>query len=232
MSFKDEDFVEIEYSAWNASDNRLVSTTDEKRAKEADIYDSNAAYGPTLIVIGSGGAISGLDRELRGMNIGETRKFTFAPDDAFGERHEELVKVMPLSAFRAREIDPYVGMRVNIDNMSVTVKSINSGRVVVDGNHPYAGKSIVYEVKIIKNLTSENEKIEALGKAYSLKPTNTTVKGGTAEVSFDGNVKKDADYFMNKARMLASVFANLKGIEKVLVHEEYLRQKESELDSN
>ena len=154
--------------------------------------------------------------------------FTFTPADAFGDRHDDLVKVMPLSAFRAREIEPYVGMHVNIDGTSVTVKSVNSGRVVVDGNHPYAGRSIIYEVKIVKNITSENEKIEALGKAYGVKPTSTAVKGDTAEVSFDGNVKKDSDYFINKARMLALVFSNLKGVEKVLVHEEYLRPKETE----
>ena len=231
MSFKDEDFIEIEYSAWNAADNRLVSTTDEKKAKEADIYDEEAAYGPALVVLGAGGAIKGLDRELRGMSVGETKKLTFAPEDAFGDRHDELVKVMPLSAFRAREIEPYVGMRVNIDGTSVTVKSINSGRVVVDGNHPYAGKSIVYEVRIVKNLTSEHEKVEALGRSYGVKPTSAMVKGNTAEVSFDGGVKKDSDYFINKARMLASVFSNLKGIEKVLVHEEYLRPKENDKSS-
>jgi FKBP-type peptidyl-prolyl cis-trans isomerase 2 len=226
MSFKDEDFLEIEYSAWNASDNRLVSTTDEKKAKQADIYDESTAYGPALVVLGAGGTIGGLDRELRGMSLGETKKFTFEPADAFGDRHDDLVKVMPLSAFRAREINPYVGMRVNIDGTSVIVKSVNSGRVVVDGNHPYAGKSIVYEVSIVKNITSENEKVEALGRAYGVKPTSTAVKGDTADVSFGGNVNKDSDYFINKARMLAAVFSNLKGIEKVLVHEEYLRQKE------
>ncbi len=231
MSFKDQDFLEIEYSAWNASDNRLVSTTDEKKAKAEDIYDGNAVYGPTLIILGSGGTISGLDKELRGMGLGETKKFTFAPSEAFGDRHEELVKVMPLSAFRSREMEPYAGMRVNIDGTSVIVKSVNSGRVVVDANHPYAGKSITYEVKIVKNITSESEKIEALGRSYSLKPTNTSVKGDTAEVSFGGSVNKDSDYFINKARMLASVFSNLKSVERVLVHEEYIRQKEKG-DSN
>jgi FKBP-type peptidyl-prolyl cis-trans isomerase 2 len=226
MSFKDEDFLEIEYSAWNASDSRLVSTTDEKKAKEANIYDKNAVYGPTLIILGSGGTIGGLDRELRRMNLGETKKFTFEPSDAFGDRNEELMKVMPMSAFRAREIEPYVGMHVNIDGTSVIVKSVSSGRVVVDANHPYAGRSITYEVKIIKNLTSDAEKIEAISKSYSLNPANTSVKGNTAEVSFGGSVNKDSDYFINKARMLASVFSNLKSVERVLVHEEYTRQKE------
>ena len=228
MSFKDEDFLEIEYSAWNAADNRLVSTTDEKKAKAADIYSEETAYGPTLVIVGSGGAIKGLDRELRSMSVGETKKFTFTPADAFGDRHEELVRVMPMSAFRTREINPYAGMRVSIDGNSVIVKSVNSGRVVVDGNNPYAGKSIIYEVKVVKNIMSENEKIEALGRSYSVKPTGTTVKGTTAEISFDGAVRKDADYFVNKARMLASLFSSLKSIEKILVHEEYLRPKEKD----
>ncbi len=226
MAFEDGDFLEIEFSEWNASDNRLVSTTDESKAKEAGIYSKDASYGPALVVLGSSGAIKGLDRELRGMSAGETKKFTFAPADAFGERDEGLVRVMPLSAFRAREIEPYVGLRVDIDGTSAIVKSVNSGRVVVDGNHPYAGKSIVYEVRIARNITDDKEKIDALGRSYGAEPTGTEVKGGMAEMSFDDSVRKDTDYFINKAGVIASVFANLKGIDRVVVREEYARPKD------
>ena len=74
MSFKDNDFIEIEYDAWDAGSDTLIATTSESRAKESNIYDSKAKYGKVLVVIGSNGIIKGLDREIRKMNVGESKK--------------------------------------------------------------------------------------------------------------------------------------------------------------
>ncbi|EQD36865.1 peptidylprolyl isomerase, FKBP-type [mine drainage metagenome] len=134
MSFKDNDFIEIEYDAWDAGSNTLIATTLESTAKEGSIYDSKAKYGKVLVVVGSNGIIKGLDREIRNMSVGEKKKFTFKPEDAFGERNEDMVKVMPLSEFKARNINPYPGMTVELDNITAVVRSVNSGRVVVDAN--------------------------------------------------------------------------------------------------
>ncbi|MDE1811077.1 MAG: FKBP-type peptidyl-prolyl cis-trans isomerase, partial [Candidatus Micrarchaeota archaeon] len=81
MAFKDGDFLEVQYSAWSAADSRLVSTTDEAMAKEAGIYEKENSYGPVLVVLGSKGVIKGLDRELHSMNLGESKKATFKPDE-------------------------------------------------------------------------------------------------------------------------------------------------------
>ena len=228
MAFKDGDFLEVEYSAWTASDNSLISTTDEKKAKDANIYDEHIHYGTVLIVLGSNSVIKGLDNALRGVNLNEQKKFTFKPDEAFGERMPDLVRVMPLAEFKKRDIDPYPGMQVNLDNMTVTVKSINSGRVVVDANHPYAGQEIIYEIKIVKNLTSDKEKAKALGRTYNVEPNEVELKEKTLEVTYNNEVKKNADYFVGKANMIASVFTYFKNIERVNVEEEYLKPKESE----
>ncbi len=226
MTFKDGDFLEIEYTVWDTSANKIISTTDPKKAKEASIFDEKIQYGPVLIILGSRGVIKGLDKELRSLGTGETKKFTFKPEDAFGDRSEELVRVMPLSEFKAREIDPYPGMQVNLDNITAIVKSVNSGRVVVDANHPYAGKEISYEVKIIKQLSTDKEKAEALGKSYGLKPTETKVAGDKVELFFNNDVSKNADYFVGRASFVASVFAQFKNIKAVEVREEYLRPEE------
>ena len=84
-----------------------------------------------------------------GMSVGEEKKAELEPKDAFGERNPELARVMHLSDFRKRDMDPYPGMQVDIDGTVATVKSINSGRVLVDANHPLAGERMIYEVKLI-----------------------------------------------------------------------------------
>jgi len=228
MAFKDGDFVEVEYSAWTAVDNNLISTTDMSKAKEANIYDEHVHYGPVLVVIGSNSVIKGLDKTIRDMGIGEKKKMTFKPEEAFGERYPDLVKVMPISEFRKRDIDPYPGLRVNVDNATATVNSVNSGRVTIDLNRPYAGQEIIYEVKIVKQLSSEKDKVRALGRTYNVEPTDAELEGKTMRIKFGGKVKKDADYFVGRASLLASVFTFFKEVEKINVDEEYLRPKESE----
>lgn len=226
MVFKDGDFLEVEYNAWTAVDNGLISTTDEKKAKDANIYDEHTRYGPVLVVLGSNSVIKGLDRSLRSMGINETKKMNFKPDEAFGERMPDLVRIMPIAEFRKRDIDPYPGLQVNIDNATATVKSVNSGRVTIDLNHPYAGQEIVYEIKITRQLTSERDRVKALGRTYNVEPTDAEVKEKTLYIKFDKDVKKNADYFLGKANLVASAFTYLKDIEKVMVDEEYTRPKE------
>lgn len=228
MAFKDGDFLEIEYTAWDAVNGNVLATTDEKVAKDADIYSKDAKYGPVLVVIGSNAVVKGLESELRTMNTGETKEFTLEPKDAFGERIEDLVKVMPIAQFRAQKIDPRPGMRLNIDNVAATVVSVGSGRVVVDANHPDAGKRIKYQVKVVSKLGTETEMIEALGKTYDVLPTKIAVNGNEAEIFYDGSVKKDADYFVNRASLIAAVFTYVKQLGKVYVREEYNKSEGNE----
>lgn len=233
MAFSNGDFLEVEYSAWTAVNNALIATTDMNKAKEGNIYDEHVKYGPVLVVLGSNSVIKGLDRALREMSINDTKKMTFKPEEAFGERMPDLVKVMPLADFRKRDINPYPGMQVEIDDTTVIVKSVNSGRVIVDANHPYAGQDITYEVKVIRELKSESERIRALGKNYNVEPTGVELKDKTLTIRFGNDVKKNADYFVGKANLIAAAFTYFKDVEKVDVGEEYMRPKEgAKEDSN
>ncbi|MGI0100863.1 MAG: FKBP-type peptidyl-prolyl cis-trans isomerase [Candidatus Micrarchaeaceae archaeon] len=226
MAFKDGDFIEVEYSAWTASDNKLIATTDENKAKAENMYDKRTRYGPVLVVLGSNSVIKGLDRELRTAAVNETKRVTFKPGEAFGERAADLVRVMPMSEFRKHDIDPYPGMEVNIDNAVAIVKSINSGRVTIDLNHRYAGQDITYDIKVIRQLTSEGDKVKALGITYNVEPSEVRLKERSVEIVFNDKVKKNADYFVGKASMIAAIFTYMDDKEKVDVLEEYLKPNE------
>lgn len=223
MTFKDGDFLEVDYSAWDATTNELIATTSEKAAKDGGLYHKDHTYGPTLVILGSNSVIKGLDRELREIEVNQMKKFTFTPKDAFGERMEDLVRVVPLADFRARDMKPYPGMRVEIENMTATVKSVNSGRVVIDANHPYAGRDIVYEVKVVKNLTAPNDKIEALGGTYGVKPSSVSINGKAITLLYDSKMRKNADYFVGKSSFVASILSLMKDLDKVEVKEDYDR---------
>jgi peptidylprolyl isomerase len=221
MSFKDGDFLKIEFSAWRIADNSLVFTTDEKKAKENNIFNKETRYGPQLVVLGKKNVIDGLDKFLRNANINEAKKVEIYPEDAFGNRRSELVQVMSINDFRRRDINPYPGMQLDLDGAVATVKSINSGRVLVDANHPLAGEKLLYEVTVVEKVDGEKEKIGALAEYYNLKPNSLEVKEGIATIDFGTGVRKDGDYFVNKTNLASASFAYIDSIKRVVINEEY-----------
>ncbi len=225
MAFNENDFIEVDYTAKDANTKEIITTTMEAEAKKAGIDNKEAKYGPTLVVLGANNVIKGLDRELRKMSIGEEKKLTFKPEDAFGQRDEQLVRVMPLSEFRSHDINPYPGMQVRLEDVMATVKSVNSGRVVVDANHPYAGREIEYDIKIIRQLTEPKSKISALGKAYGADPTDVSISGKEVSLHYDSGYKKDAEYFVSKASLVAAILTYMKEFEKVEIKEDYTRPR-------
>jgi FKBP-type peptidyl-prolyl cis-trans isomerase 2 len=228
MSFNDGDFVKVDYTARRASDNSLVFTTIEKVAKEEDAYSKDAKYGPQLVIIGKDSAPRGFENAIKEMAVGESKKATVSPSEAFGERNDQLVNVMRVSEFREKDINPYPGMQVNIDGRIATVKSVNSGRVVVDLNHPLAGETILYDIRISEKLDSDNDKAKALAEHYSLKPDSVSVSNGVARVSFGENVEKNTEYLVNKATFAEGLLRYMNKLNKVVFEEEYARKNDSE----
>lgn len=224
MSFKDGDFVRIDYTARRAADNSLVFTTIESVAKEAKVENPDARYGPQLIVFGKNNAIKGVENAVKGMSVGETKKVELEPKDAFGERDEGLVNIMRVSDFRERDMDPVPGMQVNVDGNIATIKSVNSGRVVVDLNHPLAGEKLVYDIKVLDKIDAEPEKVKAIAEHYSLKPDEVEVNGKVVKITFGTKVEKNADFLVNKATLAEAVLRYMENIEKVVAEEEYARK--------
>ncbi len=223
MGFNDGDFVKVEYTARRASDGSLVFTTEEKTARDEGAYSNETTYGPQLIVLGKKSALKGVEDAIKSMEVGETKKVTISPTDGFGERDEKLVNVMRMSEFRDKDVNPYPGMQVDIDGHIATVKSVNSGRVLVDMNHPLAGETLAYEIKVVEKVESEADKVKSLAEFYSLKPDSVTVNAGIAKVAFGEKVEKDEKYLVNKSVLAQSALRYIGDLKKVVFEEEYAR---------
>lgn len=228
MSFNDGDFVKIEYTARRSSDNSLVFTTVEKVAKDENAYNAETKYGPQLVVLGKHSALKGIENTVRAMSVGESKKVTFTPNDAFGERNDQLVNVMRVSDFRDKEINPYPGMQVNIDGSIATVKSVNSGRVVVDLNHPLAGETLLYDIKVTEKIENDSDKVKAIAEHYSLRPDAVAVSSGVVRVTFGEKVEKNTDYLVNKSALAEGLLKYMDSVKKVVFEEEYARKDEKD----
>ncbi len=164
------DFVEIEYTGRVKSSGEVFDTTDEEVAKKAGIYSEHTSYGPITVVVGAGHVINGLDEALLTMKEGDKKVIELPPEKAFGKRNQKLVRVFSLTMFRKKGITPRVGEVIYFNNVEGRVVGVSSGRVVVDFNHPLAGKSVEYQLKIIRKVTDPAEKVKAIFKYHTLMP--------------------------------------------------------------
>ncbi len=119
---------------------------------EGLVLDSSRASGPFSYVQGTGSIPPGLEAALEGRSAGEELRVDVPPDQAYGERDESLLEVVPIERFEgAGQVQ--VGQHFQTTDASgprvVTVVGVEQGMVTVDGNHPLAGETLHFEVKIL-----------------------------------------------------------------------------------
>ena len=187
---KKGDFVELEYTGKVKDMNIVFDTTSEKEAKENNIHDERASYGPVIICIGQKHVIHGLDEELEGKEPGKKYHIELSPEQGFGKKNAKLIQLVATSKFIKQKINPMPGLQVNIDNMMGMIRTVSGGRTLVDFNHPLAGKELVYDFKINKIVKDDGEKLKALLKLqFNLKDAKVAIKEGNAAISL--NIKQN-----------------------------------------
>jgi FKBP-type peptidyl-prolyl cis-trans isomerase SlyD len=116
---------------------------------------------PVSYLHGSGSLPAKLERQLESHAIGDVVRARLLPDDAFGKRSIDLIHEMPLSEFPAGETimagGQVLGHDENGREILFTVTEIREGIAHLDGNHPLAGQTLVFEVEIqgIRDATTD-----------------------------------------------------------------------------
>jgi len=106
--------------------------------------------------------IAGVSEAILASEPGKAQEFHIMPEKAFGMRAPDLVRMIPEKEFRAQQVRPVPGMVVSLDNALARVKSVTSGRVVVDFNHPFAGEEVVYSIRVHEVISDDQKKIERI----------------------------------------------------------------------
>lgn len=155
---KHHDFIEINYTG-KLPDGTVFDTTLESVAKTNKLFSEKKSYSPIIICIGEKQILLGLDAELEGKEIGKEYAVTLPPEKAFGKREVKLVKIVPASTFKEHEVEPHPGLQVNIDDEIGIITNVSGGRIIVNFNHPLAGKEVIYVFTIIRKITDKNEQV-------------------------------------------------------------------------
>ena len=73
-----------------------------------------------------------------------------------------MIKIIPIKVFHEKQMNPYPGMSIQLDNYIAKILSVSGGRVTVDFNNPLAGKDVDYEFTIKRKIEDDKEKVNAL----------------------------------------------------------------------
>jgi peptidylprolyl isomerase len=166
LTFNKGSLILVDYTAKVKDSQEVFDTTIEEDAKKYSIHEPNVKYQPKLVSIGevSYPVLKGLDEALSKTTLGDKLTVEVTPDKGFGERDSSKVRMIPVRKLGEDAEKVSVGDTIEVDNKRGIIRFIGSGRVQIDYNHRYAGKTILYEVNVIKLLDSPNDKIDGILK--------------------------------------------------------------------
>lgn len=117
-------------------------------------FDSSAGREPLEFAIGSGQVIPGFDSAVDGMAVGDNKTVDIPPEEAYGQRHDQLIQQVPKSAL-PEEITPEAGMQLQSQSpdgqiMNLVVTEVAEETITVDGNHPLAGETLTFDIELVE----------------------------------------------------------------------------------
>ena len=122
--------------------------------EDGTVFDSSEGREPFEFVVGVGQVVPGFDRAVLGMEEGATKTVTITPEEGYGKRYDDLVVTFP-RADLPPGLEPKVGMNLHIESedgdvAEVVVTAVDESSITVDQNHPLAGKSLTFEIKLVE----------------------------------------------------------------------------------
>ena len=120
---------------------------------DGSVFDSSKGRQPLEFTLGSGRLIAGFEQAVEGMAEGETKSVAVPPGSGYGARREDLVFKVKKEHFPPvieQKIGAFVELRQPDGGIvEVQISDITADVVVLDGNHPLAGKDLVFEIELV-----------------------------------------------------------------------------------
>ncbi|WP_396587479.1 FKBP-type peptidyl-prolyl cis-trans isomerase [Bermanella sp. R86510] len=123
------------------------------KLEDDQIVDSTFDKSPATLVIGDGNLPEGFEKLIMGLQAGHKESFTVPPEDAFAQPNPNNIQHMKRSDFPA-DMELEEGMMVsfadaNQSELPGVIKEVHDNLVIVDFNHPLAGRMLKFDVEII-----------------------------------------------------------------------------------
>ncbi len=139
-------------AAHKAARGSRVSVHYKGTLDDGQVFDSSEDREPLEFTVGEGEVISGFETALIGMTSGEEKTVRLEPAQAYGEYDPELVVAGPRARFPP-DVQPGQSFHVHLQGdqeADAVVKEVRKGAILLDFNHPLAGKALTFRLKLVK----------------------------------------------------------------------------------
>lgn len=137
--------------ASNVQEGSIVSIEYTLTDDDGKVIDTNVGKEPLTFIQGAGQIVSGLEKELQGLKPGDQRKVRVKPEDGYGMPSQQAFQEMPRDSIPAEAQKPGINLMAKGPDgraIPIRVHEVKEKTVVVDFNHPLAGKTLNFDVKI------------------------------------------------------------------------------------
>ena len=133
--------------------NDMVVSMEYTLHVDGEEIDSSKGQDPLQFLVGYGNIISGLEREMLGMKVGESKDVVIQPADGYGEFDEEAYMEVPRAQF-PKNIPLEEGLELTVRDDSgqsryARVDALDGENVTLNFNHPLAGDELLFNVKVV-----------------------------------------------------------------------------------
>ncbi|HLC86937.1 MAG TPA: FKBP-type peptidyl-prolyl cis-trans isomerase [Candidatus Nanoarchaeia archaeon] len=216
MALKEKDFIEIEFTGRIKNTGEIFDTNIQEDLHSIGGDKSGIKTKSFIFSLGQGMFLKGIDDFLIGKSDPEkpvNYNIELSPENAFGQRNPKLIQLVPIKVFYEHKIQPVQGKVFNFDGRVAKVLSVSGGRVIVDFNNLIAGKTVVYDIRILKKIEDLNEKIKSfinflLGQEFKFE-----VKDKDVIIEVPKEMKNFVEVFEGKFKEIFNLSLKVKEIE-------------------
>ncbi|BCD96554.1 FKBP-type peptidyl-prolyl cis-trans isomerase [Marinagarivorans cellulosilyticus] len=120
--------------------------------EDGTVVDSNHGEDPVTFTVGDGNLLEGFEKAMYGLRAGDEREITILPEQGFGQPNENNVQEVPVTDF-PEDLTLEVGLMLSFSDAQNTelpgvIKALQGETVLVDFNHPLAGRTLLFKVHI------------------------------------------------------------------------------------
>lgn len=148
----------------------MVVTMEYTVKVDGEVVDSSEDHEPIEFLQGHNQVIRGLEKQLYGMAVGDSKSFVVAPRDGYGERDPDAIADVPRSEFPAEiPLEPGIELQMEDEDgdvMNAVIVSAGEKTIRLDFNHPLAGKELHFSVQVVGLRQATAEELEH-GHAHS-----------------------------------------------------------------
>ncbi|MDD5503558.1 MAG: FKBP-type peptidyl-prolyl cis-trans isomerase [Candidatus Thermoplasmatota archaeon] len=221
------DIIKVDYELKIKETGKVIDTTKAEAAKAAGIFQEGAQYTPMPMIVGAGRTIKGFEDVIAKTELGKEIEAEIPAKEAYGERDASKVETIALREFMNQENPIYPGATVQVKGKSGTIQTITPGRVRVDFNHPLAGKTLQYKLKIVSKAATADEKVKDIIGMHYMKPEEfkVAIEADVATITLAEICKYDPNWPMAKYKIVGDM-REYGGVANVKLVEEYAKKAE------